>query len=100
MLLIHNHQAHIRELHRILNQRVCTDEQVDLPALQGRQQLRPLFLGRASCQQLHAHIRTLEQVLQGGQMLVSQDFRGRHDTGLIAVIDHQQRYHQRHKGLT
>ena len=49
---------------------------------------------------MHGIAQRSQERFEGLIVLVRQDLRRSHDTGLIAVIDRQQTAHERYKGLT
>ncbi len=106
MLLVDHHHAQIVEFHRVLQQRVGADDDVDL----ARGDLGPqLFLlpcrhraaeQRHSCgivgpAQLAAHGQRAQNIGDRSHMLCGKHFRGRQQRALVARVDHLQ--HRQHR---
>ena len=53
-----------------------------------------------ACQQGHADIHALQEVHDGLEVLLGQNFRRSHDAGLIAVVQCDEHRHQRDEGFS
>jgi hypothetical protein len=99
MLLVNGHKTETSEIHVVLDQRVRADDQLRLSAMdtfKGRS-----FFGalQSADQQLHAIPRLRQNAPRGKKMLHGKNFRRRHQRGLRAVFDGNDRRLQRDDGL-
>ena len=98
MLLVDDGQAQRMKIHGALHQRVRAHHQMDVSRGQARQQIAPAQ-ARGSREQLHVEARRLEESSQAQEVLLRQDFRGRHEGHLQAVLHGHQRRQQRDNRL-
>ena len=99
VLLVHDRDEQAVELHRVLDQRVRADEDLQLAARQLAQQVGAARLRGGAGQQRGLHELTGHQLLQRREVLLGQRLRGRHQRGLAAGLDGAQHRVQRHDGL-
>ncbi len=99
MLLIDDHQTQPPEANIRLDQRVRAHCQVHLAGGEGLFAPGALFCPATAGEQLHAVARSVQHAAQRESMLLGQDFCGRHERYLPAVLDDYQRRQQRHDGL-
>ena len=102
MLLVHDYHAQFGELDSLLDQGMGSDHQLRLAARDGSA-VGPLaiFIERAR-QQHHSVglLRPLQQLARAQKVLRGQNFRGRHQCCLVAVLDGNQHGLQGHDGLS
>ena len=99
VLLVHDHQAQAREFHLRLEQRVRPHDELRRAGSHALE--RRLFLRRfhSADQQLDAVAGARKYFSRGQIMLHGENFRRRHQRGLVAVFDHDRRRFQRHDRL-
>ena len=95
MLLVNDGKSQVVELHRVLNQGMGADEDLQLATQQCLMDDGALLLARRAGQQRHLHADGIGHRFDGFQMLPCKNLGGCHDTRLIAVV---QRYQCCHKG--
>ncbi len=99
MLLVDGHETQLRELHVVFDQSVRADRELCFAvadAFEGGCFFRGLH---AADQQLHAIAGVLENAARGKIMLHGENFGWRHQRGLAAVGDGDDRRLQRHNRL-
>ena len=74
-----------------------TYENLDGAVEQSVENLLSAFAFYDACQQRHADIHTLQKVHDGRKVLLGQDFRRGHNTGLITVVQRDEHRHQRYQ---
>ena len=99
VLLVDDGQAQVLENHLAFNQRVGAHHDLHGAISQTRVNLFSLRDFSGTRQQGEVDIHVFQLLLQSGEMLRGQDFRGCHQAGLEAVVQSQEHYHQRHDGL-
>ena len=100
MLLIDDHEAELRELNVLLDQRMRPDGHRHQPAAQHFFDLLFLACRRRSREQRHRIPDLLQQRPQRKHMLLRQNFRGRENRHLIAVLQRDHRRFRRHDGFS
>ena len=99
MLLVDDGQRQRLEHHIVLDQRVGADQKIDLAGLEPRQDLAALLALFAAGQDRDAQAGALGQRRDGLDVLARQDFRRRHQRGLLADLGDGGGREQRHHGL-
>ena len=99
VLLIDHHHTETGKLHRVFNDGMGTDEYLHLACQQTVENLLAFLSLHHTSQQFHADGHVAQEVADGLQVLFGQDFRGRHDAGLIAVVQGDEHGHECHEGL-
>ena len=99
MLFIDDDESEPGELHRILDDGMGAHEDIDRTVEQPFEHFFATLTLDDTSQQRHSYIHILQEGHDGLQMLFGEDFRGGHDTSLIAVVDGNEHRHQRHEGL-
>ena len=84
LLLVDHQQAEIGEAHRLAEQRVRADDDVDRSVGQPRPGCRRLLRGDEARELCHAHRQAAEAFAERGMMLAAQQRRRHHDGGLLA----------------
>src|SRR5215470_6564112 len=87
MLLVDYGEAELSELHRVLNQRVRSDDQVDVARSDGVLNLALLFRLQTAGEQLDAIRGVGEPAPDVAGVLFCQNLRRRHQGRLVAVLD-------------
>ena len=94
VLLIDDDHTQTGKLHRILDDGMGAYEDVDRTVQESVEHfLSPLAFHNA-CEQGYPYIHIFQEAHDGLQMLLGEDLRGCHDTGLIAVVDGDEHRHQ------
>jgi len=97
VLLVDDDQAQRAERHRLLDQRVRPDKQVNLSRLDGFSQRA---LGRRGAgQESGPHGQAFERPRKVRRVLLGQDLRRRHERRLEPGFDRPERSHHGHEGL-
>ena len=99
MLLVHNRQAQLLELHVFFKQRVRPDRYMRQPRRDQLLKLPFLPAGERSGKLYHHVIEARQQLFEVVVMLRRQDLRGRQHRYLIPVLDGDHRRLRRHDGL-
>ena len=99
MLLIGNHQSQIQKPGGVRQQGVGAHNDRNLSGSQPLPDFFFLLDGHGAGQQIHGNIQRPEELFQAGAVLLSQDFRGGHERGLLAVICRAERRRRGHHGL-
>ena len=101
MLLIHNNEPKTLPLHFVLQEGMCTYQNVNSAAAKQIMEKHTLFLSRTTCQQCHVNgvTQRRKKGLQCLVVLVSQNLRRRHNACLKPVINRQQAAEQSHQRL-
>ena len=92
MLFVHNRQAEPPKGDALLHQRVRADDQRRALA-DGFQRRLPGVAGDFAAQPGRPHAERFEPLAEAAQVLLREQFRGRHDRGLEAVADSTRRRH-------
>ncbi len=87
VLFVDDHEAEVAEGDVVLDEGVGADEEVDCAV--GELLFKFLFGGGAqgSREELHVDAEAVEHALEGEEVLSGEDFGGRHEAGLAAVVD-------------
>ena len=99
MLLVDHGQRQRLEDHVVLDQRMGADQEIDLAGLEPRQQFAPLLAFFAAGQDRDLHAGAFGERRDGLDVLARQDFRRRHQRGLLADLGDGGGGQQRHHGL-
>jgi len=99
MLLVDHGERQCLEHHVILDQRVGTDQEIDLATRQPRQDIAPLLALFASGEDRDPQARAFGQWRNGLDVLARKNFRRRHQRRLLAGLGHRGGSQQRHHGL-
>ena len=100
MLFIDYGEPETVVIHRFLDQRVRTDDDLRLAAGDGRECGTARAAPQPTGQQLHSYRKIADQGPHRIQMLLGQNLRRRHERGLIAVLHRAQHGHQRDDRLS
>ena len=99
VLFVDDGQPQARELHRLLDHRMGSDEYLHVARGQSVQHgLAPLAFHDAR-EQLHADGEALQKRLDGGEVLLGEYLRRGHHAGLEAVVDGDEHAHEGHQRL-
>ena len=99
VLLVDDHEREVVELHRLLEQRMRADENVDLAGLEFVENGGALAALLAAGQQRDAQARGCGEAFDGLQVLAGEQLGGRHQRGLRAGFDRRRHGEQRHHRL-
>ena len=99
MLFIDHGERERLERHIVLDQRVGADQEIDLAVRQPRQQFAALLALLAAGEDRHPHAGTFGERRDGLDVLAREDFRRRHQRGLLAHLGDRGGRQQRHHGL-
>ena len=99
VLLVDDHQAQLRELHRVLDQRVGADHQLRLARFDQRGGGQLVLFLQAAGQPGDLDAERLHPRGDLAEVLVGQDFGRRHQRGLVAAVDRLRRGQRRDHGL-
>ena len=87
VLLVDDDEAEAGKLHRVLDDGMGADENLDGAVEQSFVYLLPSFTLDDTRQQGHANGHVAEKLADGLQVLLGQYLRRGHDAGLVAVVD-------------
>ena len=76
----------MKELHRLLDDGMGAHEDLYRTVGNALKDGLALLSFHNAGEQFHADIHVAQKLSDGGQMLFGQDFRRRHDAGLIAIV--------------
>ena len=99
MLLVDDGERQVPKLHRILDQRVGTHEDLHRSVAQARVDELALFRLRGARKQGHPRARRRQEFLHTLVMLVREYLGRRHHAGLEAVVERHHRRKHRHQRL-
>ena len=99
MLLVDDHEAERLEPHRFLYQGVRAHHQVHLAGGDRLARAAALGGGKTPGQQGDPEPRARQQPLHGGEVLLGEDFGGRHERDLLPVLHREHRREQSNDGL-
>ena len=85
VLLIHDGQSQCPEMHGVFYERMRADEHADASILQAGVNFPAVFYSGVAGKERHPYARGPEVLGHIGKMLLGQDFRRCHETGLVAV---------------
>ena len=100
VLLVDDDQSEAMEDHLGFQYGMGANEEVNRPLCEARKNGLPIRSLDRPGQQLHAHRQITQHLPKAGEMLLSEDFRGRHDAGLTPVVDGEQGRQQGHHRLS
>jgi hypothetical protein len=86
VLLVHHNHREVAELHRVLDQGMCADHELKLPARQPVEQLAASRGASGASEELHRQWPSKQRV-DGAVVLLGKRLRGCHQGGLSAVFD-------------
>ena len=95
VLLVHDHDGEVAELHRLLDQRVSAHHELELPVRQPVEQLAPPRGARGAGEELHRQL-AAEQRVERAVVLLGERLGRRHQRRLGAVLDRAQHRRQRY----
>ena len=87
MLLVDHDESEMQELHRIFYHGMRPHEYLHRTVGNALQHFAALLAFHNASEQFHTDGHILQEFADGGQMLLGQDLRRSHDTGLIAVVE-------------
>ena len=99
VLLVDNDHAEAVELHVLIQQGVGADQNGYFAVGDALQEFLAAAAFDRAGEQRHLEAQMLQQGAQGCQVLLRQEFRGRHEGGLLAVGHRQQHGEQGDDGL-
>ena len=99
MLFVDHYHTQLCELHSILDDGVRAHQNLHLASEQSVQDVLSLFAFHNAGEQFHAYRHILQESLDGLQMLLCQDLRRCHDTGLKTIVQRDEHCHERHQRL-
>ena len=99
MLLVDDDEAEAGKLHSIFDNGMGADEDLYSAIEQSLEHFFSPFPLDDTCEQSHTDVHPLEELHDGLQMLLGEDFRRSHDTSLVAVVDGNEHRHKGYEGL-
>ena len=100
MLLVDDSQSQLMELHGVFDERMSAYHNVDGSFEKTFEHLFSAFAFHNACQQFNAHRHVAQEIANGLQMLLSENLRGGHNSGLETIIECNEHRHERHECLT
>ena len=99
VLLVDDGQSKAREDHVVLDDGMRADEDMDITILQVVEDGLAFLALHAAREQFDPYGHVAQKLAEGLQVLLGQYFGRCHDASLTAIVDGNERTHQRHKGL-
>ena len=99
VLLVDDHQTETQKLHVVLYHGVGANENLHAAVQEAAEHLLPALAFHDACEQFHVDVHAVEEVTQGGEVLLGQDLGRSHQAHLVAVVDGEEGREQGHEGL-
>ena len=99
VLLVDDGQSEPFKLHVVFYEGMGAHQYLHLARHQSVEYFLAPFPLHDAGEQAYVHVHSLEQLADGGQMLLGKNLGGSHDAGLETVVQRQQHGHEGHQGL-